>query len=114
MSDLKVQVKEIKGCCPVHKLGDTFYILEGYKLETRRPICMHALASLMPYYVALSKGVLPEELGLGDSEKAYVQCLDPYEFTNGGTVIFCVYAEEQGSGSANGHRGAEEKDDSKP
>ena len=38
--------------------------------------------------VALSKGVKAKELGLsrGDSEEAYVQCLDPCDITGGGTV----------------------------
>ena len=88
MRDLKVQVKEIKGRCPVYNLGDAFRIVDGYRLEASQPVCMHPLTSLMPYYVALSRGVLPKELGLGDSESAYVQCLDPCEYTKGGTVIF--------------------------
>jgi uncharacterized repeat protein (TIGR04076 family) len=51
MSDLIVKVKEIKGICPVYKRGDSFSILEGYKLKADKPICMHSLASLMPYYI---------------------------------------------------------------
>jgi len=52
---------------------------------------MHSLALIMPYYVALSKGVDPMTLGLAKEEnKAYLQCLDPCEFTGGGTVIFEV------------------------
>ena len=36
------------------------------------------LASLMPYYVALSKGIPPTRLGLaGEGSRACVQCLDP-------------------------------------
>jgi len=32
----------------------------------------------MPYYVALSKGINPVELGLAKGgKKAYVECLDP-------------------------------------
>jgi uncharacterized repeat protein (TIGR04076 family) len=51
---------------------------------------MHSLTSILPYYVALSKGVTAKELGLsrGQSEEAYVQCLDPCEITGGGTVLF--------------------------
>ncbi len=57
--DLIVDIKEIKGTCPVYKSGDTFVIKKGYVLDTTRssPVCMHSLAPLMPYYVALSKGV---------------------------------------------------------
>jgi len=88
MSELRIEVKEVKGRCPVYKVGDVFHIVDGYKLRADRLICMHALASLMPYYVALSHGISPEALGLGDGERAYVQCLDPCEYTNGGTVVF--------------------------
>ena len=43
----------------------------------------------MPYYVALYQGVDPTILGLAKgAEKAHVQCLDPCEYTGGGTVVF--------------------------
>lgn len=93
MNDLKVQVKKIKGHCPVYMEGDSFFILEGYKLKSDHPICMHSLTSIMPYYIPLSRGVSPKELGLGDGEKAYVQCLDSCEYTGGGTVIFEITGE---------------------
>lgn len=52
---------------------------------------MHSLASIMPYYVALSKGVNPRTLGLAkEGSKVYFQCLDPCELTGGSTVIFEV------------------------
>ena len=93
MSDLKIKVKEIKGHCPVYKVGDVFYIVDGYKLKAPQPLCMHALTSLMPYYVALSKRISPKELGLGEGDVAYVQCLDPCEYTDGGTVVFEIKKE---------------------
>lgn len=89
-NDLEVQVVEVKGHCPVYGLGDRFRIREGWKLEAERPLCLHALTALMPYYVALSRGIKPRELGLGDGDTAYLQCLDPHERTGGGTVIFAV------------------------
>ena len=92
--DLIVKVREIKGTCPVYRLGDSILIREGYILDTKKSstVCMHSLASLMPYYVALSKGVSPQTLGLsgGKGDRAYLQCLDPCEVTGGGTVIFEV------------------------
>jgi uncharacterized repeat protein (TIGR04076 family) len=94
--DLLVKVKEIKGSCPVYKVGDRFRLKEGYKLTTEIPLCMHSLAALMPFYNALRIS-RPEEWGLAGKEergKAYVQCLDPYEITGGGTAIFEVIAEE--------------------
>ena len=90
--DLVVTVKEIKGTCPVYQVGDTIVIREGFILDTEKSsdVCMHSLASIMPYYVALSRGVLPKALGLsGPREgRAYLQCLDPCNITGGGTVIF--------------------------
>jgi len=88
--DLQVKIVEIKGRCPVYAIGDGFRILGGWKLQAQRPICLHALSSLMPYYVALSRGIPPSDLGLGDAETATVQCLDPCERTGGGTVIFAI------------------------
>ncbi len=95
--DLIVKVKEIKGTCPVYSLGDSIVIREGYILDTKNspPVCMHSLASLMPYYVALSKGISPQALGLSGTKRnrAYLQCLDPCEITGGGTVIFEISAD---------------------
>lgn len=95
--DLIVKVKEIKGTCPVYSLGDSILIREGYILDTKNSpaVCMHSLASLMPYYVALSKGISPQALGLSGTKPnmAYLQCLDPCELTGGGTVIFEISAD---------------------
>jgi uncharacterized repeat protein (TIGR04076 family) len=92
--DLVVTVKEIKGTCPVYRLSDTIVIRKGYVLDTTRSsaTCMHSLASLMPYYVALSRGIHPKDLGLSGTNPdcAYVQCLDPCEITGGGAVVFEV------------------------
>ena len=90
---LKVTVKCIKGNCPVYQEGDFFTIADGYVLDARVPLCMHSLASVMPYYVALSRGIKPKDLGLGVGNKAYVQCLDPCHITGGGTVIFEISQE---------------------
>ena len=90
---LEITVKNIKGNCPVYKEGDSFKITDGYILDTKIPLCMHGLASIMPYYVALSRGIKPEDLGLGKDNKANVQCLDPCDITGGGTVIFEILME---------------------
>lgn len=95
MIKLKIRVKEIIGHCPVYKTGDNFSIENGYKICSKIPICMHSLGSIMPYYIPLSRGITPQELGLSNPiaqkntiPKAYLQCLDPCKYTNGGTVIF--------------------------
>ena len=89
--DLVVEVVEVKGHCPVYQVGDRFRIQEGYQLVADRPVCFHALGSLCPYYVALSGGISPADLGLaGPDGAAYVQCLDPQRLTGGGTVTFRI------------------------
>jgi uncharacterized repeat protein (TIGR04076 family) len=88
--DLIIKVKEIKGHCPVYKVGDSFKLEEGYRLVTDIPLCMHSLASLLPYYNALQVSE-PDKWGLAgkeDKTRAYVQCLDPHTYSDGGTVIF--------------------------
>jgi uncharacterized repeat protein (TIGR04076 family) len=95
--DLLVQVVEIKGRCPVYREGDAFRIVGGFKLITERPLCLHSLASLLAYHVALSRGVSPVELGLAkEGQAAYVQCLDPCERTGGGTVVFEIVPADSG------------------
>jgi uncharacterized repeat protein (TIGR04076 family) len=90
--ELVIKVVEVKGKCPVYKLGNKITLKEGYILEPAASdrICMHSLASVLPYYVALAKGVHAKDLGLSQegSAEAYVQCLDPCEITGGGTVRF--------------------------
>jgi uncharacterized repeat protein (TIGR04076 family) len=90
---LIIEVIEIRGTCPVYEIGDRIVLDDGYKvnLEESDNICMHSLASILPYYNALAKGIEPKELGLAQKgEAAYLQCLDPQEHTGGGTVIFKV------------------------
>jgi len=87
---LIIKVTRVKGECPVYNVGDRIVLDEGYKLNLKETtnICMHSLASVMPYYNALYNGVSPEKLGLANKEgKACVQCLDPCEIT-GWTIIF--------------------------
>ena len=83
------KVVEIKGFCPVYKKGDKIVFDEGYKLnlEETDAVCIHSLASILPYYNAIYRGISPKDMGLGEG---YVQCLDPMEYTKGGTVIFKI------------------------
>ncbi len=109
MERLEVTVKEIRGKCPVFRIGDRI-VIEGprVKLDETDAICTHAFASLLPYIVALRKGIKPSELGLGRGEKAYIQCLDPGPpYTDGGTVIFeiTVVGDEAEESVASGKGG---------
>jgi len=93
--DIIVKVKDIKGSCPVYKVGQEFLLKDGYKLSSTREVCMHSLASIMPYYNAL-RFTCPKELGLEDREEpgsACIQCLDPVACTGGGTVVFSLKRE---------------------
>ncbi|MBW2058378.1 MAG: TIGR04076 family protein [Deltaproteobacteria bacterium] len=96
---LVIKVIEIKGKCPVYEPGDRIVLREGYILDpgSTGGVCMHSLASLLPYYVALSRGVKSRDLGLSreGSEECYVQCLDPCEITGGGTVRFEISRVEE-------------------
>lgn len=94
ISELLIEVVEVQGHCPVYQVGDRFLIQEGYQLVSDRPVCMNALGSLCPYYIPLSRGIDPANLGLaGPDGAAYVQCLDPQRYTGGGTVTFRVSQE---------------------
>jgi len=91
--ELLITVKEIYGNCPAYKKGNRIILQNGYKIDTKRTcpyICMHSLASIIPYYNALYHRIAPSKLGLKEkiSNKAVVRCLDPYEYTGGGSVVF--------------------------
>lgn len=96
MSPLIIEVAEIRGKCPVHRVGDRI-VIEGPRIDLGRTdnLCIHALAPLLHYAVALREGVDPGSLGLSKGEKcAYIQCVDPGEpYTEGGTVVFRCYRE---------------------
>ena len=55
MDKLIITVKEIKNNCPVYHIGDKIVLEEGYRLNLNETnnVCMHSLASIMPYYIAL-------------------------------------------------------------
>jgi uncharacterized repeat protein (TIGR04076 family) len=101
LMQLVIKVAGIKGHCPVYRVGHKLVLKEGYILDTRETdtVCMHSLASLLPYYVALSRGIKAKDLGLSrdGSDKAYVQCLDPCEITGGGTVLFEISLDSDAS-----------------
>ena len=92
---LEILVHEIRGKCPVHKVGDRIIVNNPrIVLDSTDALCTHALPSLLHYVLILEAGADPVELGLSkpdDRENAYIQCVDagaPY--TDGGTVIFKI------------------------
>ncbi len=90
---LEIEVAEIRGRCPVHKVGDKILIEDArIALDKTDALCTHALSTLLHYVVALDEGADPVRLGLTkpeDREHSYLQCVDPGRpYTEGGTVIF--------------------------
>ena len=94
--NLVIRVKEIRGRCPVYEVNDCFKLIEGYKLTSDKPLCMHSLATLLPHYNALAISS-PDKWGLAgreDKAEAYVHCLDAQRYTGGGTAIFEISRED--------------------
>jgi uncharacterized repeat protein (TIGR04076 family) len=90
---LEIVVDEIKGRCPVYKLGDRI-VIDGPEilLDESDALCTHALSTILHYTTILDHEWVALQLGLtreGDEEHAYMQCVDPGQpYTEGGTVIF--------------------------
>ncbi len=84
-------MERIEGKCAVYDGGEQL-VIDGAKIDLERTdrICVHALAPLLHYVVALRDGVSPTALGLAcEGDTAYVACVDPGPpYTNGGRVIF--------------------------
>lgn len=99
---LEIEVCQIRGICPVYKVGDRM-VINGARilLDKTDAVCIHALSTLLHYVVALEEGVDPVKLGLSkDKEHAYMQCVDPGKpYTEGGTVIFECRRVKAGAGS---------------
>ncbi len=88
---LEIKVREVRGNCPVYKVGDKIVIDDPrILLDKTDAVCVHALSTLLHYVVALEEGADPVKLGLSkDKGHAYLQCVDPGKpYTEGGTVIF--------------------------
>ena len=88
---LVISVKEIRGNCPIFKVGDKIVVSETDN------ICIHALGCMLSMIVPLGYGISFKKLGLAkeEDEKGYVQCLDPGKpYTDGGTVLFEIKREK--------------------
>lgn len=95
---LVITVKEVRGNCPVFKLGDKIIIVSPEILIDKSDnVCIHALGSMLSMIIPLSHGISFKQLGLAkeDGDKGYVQCLDPGKpYTDGGTVLFEIKREK--------------------
>ena len=92
---VRVRVAAVEGHCEVHEVGDTFHIEES-ALDSKVPVCVHALPSLLHYAMMLREGADPVKLGLAKSGPvARVACPDPGPpLTEGGCVIFEMELKE--------------------
>lgn len=84
-------VKDIKGYCPIYRVGDSFTIEWFYiKPEVSSNVCLHALSSMLTLLSAFMHGLSARDLGIGgEDDVGYVQCPDPGSpYTKGGTVTF--------------------------
>jgi len=95
---LVLTVKEIRGMCPVFRVGDKI-VIESPRIVPERTdaMCVHALGSMLSVIIALSHGVSFRELGLAveEGDVGHVQCLDPGPpYTLGGTVLFEIKREK--------------------
>ena len=99
---LKIEVVEVRGNCPVYRVGDKIVVADPeIVLGKTDALCTHALSSLLHYVLVLERGADPVELGLSkpdDREHAYIQCVDPGQpYTKGGTVVFKLQRVREGT-----------------
>lgn len=78
---LEIVVHQIKGHCPVYKIGDKI-IIDDPKIDLKKTdaLCTHALSALLHYALILEYNWCSVKLGLTtpeDPEYAYMQCVDP-------------------------------------
>ena len=95
--NLEITVTQIEGYCPVYKLNDSFVLEDGYRLVSEKPLCMHSLTAILPFYNAL-RFASPGELGISeknDPEIACVRCPDAEPCTGGGAVTFEIRREKR-------------------
>jgi len=101
---LEIVVHEIRGKCPVYKVGDRITIKDPeIILGKTDALCTHALSTILHYTLILEHDWCPVKLGLttpDNPERAYMQCVDPGSpYTEGGTVIFeCKRIETEDEG----------------
>jgi uncharacterized repeat protein (TIGR04076 family) len=62
---LEIRVCEIRGKCPVHRVGDRM-VVDGPSIVLNKTgaLCVHALSTLLHYVVALEEGADPIKLAI--------------------------------------------------
>jgi len=86
-----IEVKEVRGFCPVYKPGDRI-ILKDFYIDSNhsKNVCIHLLSAASTLLSAFMHGSSAIELGIGNRDDiGYLQCPDPGPpYTKGGTVVF--------------------------
>jgi len=89
--NITIEVKEVRGFCPLYKPRDRI-VLKDFYIDSKRSknICMHLLSAVSTFLSAFVRGSSAIELGIGNEEDiGYLQCPDPGPpYTRGGTVMF--------------------------
>jgi uncharacterized repeat protein (TIGR04076 family) len=92
---VRITVKEIKGECHIHKVGDSYLVEEDrqtLRFEKGEKFCTLALSGMLPLFSALSKEL--EEDDWMAAETQIYQCSEPGpERGGGGTVYFEIKRE---------------------
>ena len=90
---LEIVVCEVRGYCPVYKVGDRI-VVDDPEIVLAETDALCTLSTLLHYVVALEEGADLVKLGLTkpeEREHAYTQCVDPGKpYTDDGTVIFKI------------------------
>ena len=82
---VKIEVDSVEGRCAAgYRPGDASY-LNGFLLESEKPLCIHATLALAHVAYALTHGMDRNSFG---KEKIYLSCPDPGEPYGDGKVIF--------------------------
>ena len=86
-----IEVKEIRGLCPLYKPGDQI-ILKDFYIDSNhsKNVCIHLLSAASTLLSAFIHGSSAIKLGIGNRDDiGYLQCPDPGPpYTKGGTVVF--------------------------
>mgnify|MGYP000288814880 CR=1 FL=1 len=100
-----IEVKEVRGRCPVYKPGDRIVVERFYiKCGESKDVCLHALCAMSTLLSSFMRGYSARSLGIGLRDNVgYLQCPDPGSpYTCGGTVVFELRREPLEVGALTG------------
>ena len=92
-----MEIKEVRGTCPLYKPGDQIILKDFYiNSNHSKNVCIHLLSAASTLLSAFIHGSSAKKLGIGDREDVgYLQCPDPGSpYTKGGTVVFELRREQ--------------------